>query len=39
LRNQVAPILTDEQQKRIGQFIADQDHAIGKFLDQASQQP
>jgi Spy/CpxP family protein refolding chaperone len=39
LRNQVAPILTEHQQKRIGQFIADQDQAVGKFLDQASQQP
>ena len=39
LRNQVAPILTEQQQKRIGQFIADQDQAVGKFLDQASQQP
>ncbi len=39
LRNQVAPILTEQQQKRIGQFIADQDQAVGNFLDQASQQP
>ena len=39
LRNQVAPILTDSQQKLIGQFIADQDQAVAKFLDQASQHP
>ena len=35
LRNQVAPILTEDQQKRIGRFIAEQDQAVGKFLDQA----
>ena len=39
LRNQVAPILTEPQQKLIGQFIADQDRAVGKFLDQAGQHP
>jgi Spy/CpxP family protein refolding chaperone len=37
LRNQLAPILTEQQQKRIGQFIADQDQAVGRFLEQAGQ--
>ena len=35
LRDQVAPILTEEQQQRIGRFIAEQDRAVSKFLDQA----
>ncbi len=37
LRNQLAPILTEQQRKRIGQFIADQDQAVGRFLEQAGQ--
>lgn len=39
LRNQVAPILTDEQRTRIGKCIADQDQAVGKFLDRAGGNP
>ena len=39
LRNQIAPILTDPQRKLIAEFIADQDQAVGKFLDHASQHP
>ena len=37
LRNQLAPILTEQQRTRIGQFIADQDQAVGRFLEQAGQ--
>ena len=39
LRNEVAPILTEDQQKLIGKFVADQDQAVGKFLDQAGGNP
>jgi Spy/CpxP family protein refolding chaperone len=39
LRNQVAPILTEEQRKRIGKFVADQDQAVGRFLEQAGGNP
>jgi Spy/CpxP family protein refolding chaperone len=39
LRNQVAPILTEEQQKVIGRCIEEQDRAVGKFLDQAGGKP
>lgn len=39
LRNQVAPILTEDQQKLVGKFIADQDHAVGEFLEQAGGNP
>jgi Spy/CpxP family protein refolding chaperone len=35
LRNQVAPILTEEQRKLIGKHIAAQDEAVAKFLEQA----
>jgi Spy/CpxP family protein refolding chaperone len=35
LRNQVAPILTEEQRKLIGKHIAAQDEAVGGFLEQA----
>jgi len=37
LRSQIAPILTETQRQRIGQFIADQDQAVGRFLEQAGQ--
>jgi len=36
LKAQVAPILTSEQRKLIGQFLADQDQAVDRFLDQAA---
>jgi len=35
LRNQIAPILTKEQQKLIGKCIMENDAAIGEFLNQA----
>lgn len=39
LRNELAPILTEDQRKLIGKFVADQDQAVGKFLDQAGGNP
>ncbi len=39
LRNQVAPILSEEQRKLIGKFVADQDQAVGKFLERAGGNP
>ena len=39
LRNEVAPILTEDQRKLIGKFVADQDQAVGKFLDQVGGNP
>ncbi len=35
LRNQLAPVLTDEQQTLIGQFVKDKDNSIERFLEQA----
>jgi Spy/CpxP family protein refolding chaperone len=37
LRSEVAPILTEDQHNLIGKFLADNDAAIDKFLDNASQ--
>ena len=37
LRNEIAPILTEEQQHLIGKFLVENDAAITKFLDQAAQ--
>ena len=39
LRNELAPILTEDQRKLIGKFVAEQDQAVGKFLDQAGEKP
>ena len=39
LRNEVAPILTEDQRKLIGKSVADQDQAVGKFLEQAGGNP
>ena len=36
LRNEIAPILTDEQQKLIGKFLAENDAAVDKFLTEAA---
>ena len=37
LRNEIAPILTEDQRHLIGKFLAENDAAINKFLDQAAQ--
>lgn len=37
LRNDVAPILTDEQKTRIQEFLAEQDGAVDKLLERAAQ--
>ena len=36
LRNQLAPVLTDEQQELIGRFIHDKDNSVESFLEQAT---
>jgi len=37
LRNDVAPLLTDVQKARVREFLADQDGAVDKLLEQAAQ--
>jgi Spy/CpxP family protein refolding chaperone len=37
LRNDLAPILTDEQKARLREFVANQDGAVDKLLEQAAQ--
>jgi Spy/CpxP family protein refolding chaperone len=37
LRNEVAPILSAEQQQLIGKFLAENDAAVNKFLEKAMQ--
>ena len=37
LRNELAPILTDEQKERIGEFFSEQDAAVNKVLERAVQ--
>ena len=37
LRNAVAPILTEAQQTRVREFLAEQDEAVDKLLEQAAQ--
>jgi Spy/CpxP family protein refolding chaperone len=36
LRNQLAPILTEQQRELIGKTVQDKDQAIDRFLEQAS---
>ena len=36
LRNEIEPILTEEQKQAIGKFLAENDAAIGKFLDEVA---
>jgi Spy/CpxP family protein refolding chaperone len=35
LRNQIAPILTEQQRELIGKTIQDKDQAVDRFLEQA----
>ena len=37
LRNEVAPILTEEQRHLIGKFLKDNDEAVNKFLEKAAE--
>jgi Spy/CpxP family protein refolding chaperone len=37
LRNEIAPILTEEQRQLIGKFLAENDAAVNKLLDKAAQ--
>ncbi|MHB0956655.1 MAG: Spy/CpxP family protein refolding chaperone [Pirellulaceae bacterium] len=37
LRNELAPILTEEQKQRIGEFFSEQDAAVNKVLERAVQ--
>jgi Spy/CpxP family protein refolding chaperone len=37
LRNELAPIVTDEQKERIGEFFSAQDAAVNKVLERAIQ--
>jgi Spy/CpxP family protein refolding chaperone len=37
LRNEIAPILTEEQRHLIGKFLKDNDEAVNKFLEKAAE--
>ena len=37
LRNEIAPVLTEEQQHMIGKFLKENDAAIDKFLEHAAE--
>jgi len=37
LRNEIAPVLTDEQRQMIGEFLQENDAAVDRFLDRAAE--